>query len=286
MQKNKKKDLKNFNLNRNLRVLATGLFSLKGIYLDRPDKANQDCAVVRDLQPGCLAAVADGHGYYGEYVSQFLIDQLSRVSQTELENPGNLFLMMNERLKKIGTDLTYSGSTLSLAYFSDKLLICSVGDSPVILGANIGKGNKFVFNARIISKIHKLEDREEAQRVSRAGARITWGPPSRLWLRDKEAPGLCVTRAFGDLLASTIGVIVEPHIESVALEANDKFLVIASDGVTDWLTTSDICAIIRPLWNQGEAQVAANRIVAKAREKCTESNVDDMTCIVIFFEIQ
>lgn len=284
MQKTRKKEAKNKELKGNLRVSGIGMCSLKGIYPGRPEKENQDCVFFRDLQGGYLAAVADGHGYYGEYVSRFIIEQLSLVTAQDLQSPEKLFLAMNERVKKCGADLTYSGSTLSLAYFSDKLLICSVGDSPVILGKNTGKGPKLILGAKIISKLHRLEEREEAQRVSRAGGRITWGPPSRLWLRDKEAPGLCVTRAFGDLVASSIGVIVEPYVEEVALEANDKFLVIASDGVTDWLTANEICGIIRPLYNQGAAEVAANRIVSSAREKCKESTVDDMSCVVIFFE--
>lgn len=47
------------------------------------------------------------------------------------------------------------------------------------------------------------------------------GPP-RVWLRNDDAPGLCMTRAFGDQLAATVGVICEPEFQTVSLKSNDK----------------------------------------------------------------
>lgn len=47
------------------------------------------------------------------------------------------------------------------------------------------------------------------------------GPP-RVWLRNEDAPGLCMTRAFGDQLAATVGVICEPEFTSVTLRPTDR----------------------------------------------------------------
>ena len=79
-----------------LRVLAIGMHSLKGVYPDRPERVNQDCASYRNLQGGCLAAVADGHGYYGEYASQFIIGQLAQTSSGDLDKPEKLFFNIIE----------------------------------------------------------------------------------------------------------------------------------------------------------------------------------------------
>jgi hypothetical protein len=34
--------------------------------------------------------------------------------------------------------------------------------------------------------------------------------PFRIWVKEKNVPGLAMTRSFGDYVASTVGVISEP----------------------------------------------------------------------------
>jgi hypothetical protein len=46
----------------------------------------------------------------------------------------------------------------------------------------------------------------------------TGGPPQffgpkRVWLKNKQAPGLAMTRSIGDLVAKTVGVTYEPEIK-------------------------------------------------------------------------
>ena len=36
--------------------------------------------------------------------------------------------------------------------------------------------------------------------------------PYRIWIQDKNIPGLAMTRSFGDYVASTVGVISEPEV--------------------------------------------------------------------------
>ena len=38
--------------------------------------------------------------------------------------------------------------------------------------------------------------------------------PFRIWIQDKNIPGLAMTRSFGDYVASTVGVISEPEVTS------------------------------------------------------------------------
>jgi hypothetical protein len=37
--------------------------------------------------------------------------------------------------------------------------------------------------------------------------------PKRVWLKNKQAPGLAMTRSLGDLVAKTVGVTHEPEIK-------------------------------------------------------------------------
>ncbi len=36
--------------------------------------------------------------------------------------------------------------------------------------------------------------------------------PYRVWMKQENIPGLAMTRSFGDVMASTVGVISEPEI--------------------------------------------------------------------------
>lgn len=46
--------------------------------------------------------------------------------------------------------------------------------------------------------------------------------PLRVWLRDINVPGLCMTRSFGDLVAASVGVIDEPQIITATLRPEDR----------------------------------------------------------------
>ena len=89
-----------------------------------------------------------------------------------------------------------------------------------------------------------------AARLLQAGARVhpkrlrdgrEAGEP-RLWLPDREAPGLLVSRAIGDDLATTVGCTAQPSVRRWRLHPEDEFLVIASDGVWDMLPNEEVRA--------------------------------------------
>ncbi len=41
--------------------------------------------------------------------------------------------------------------------------------------------------------------------------------PFRVWLKDKNLPGLAMARSFGDLVAASVGVSPEPEVLSFDL---------------------------------------------------------------------
>ena len=49
-------------------------------------------------------------------------------------------------------------------------------------------------------------------------------------------PGLAMTRSFGDKIGCQAGVIAEPEIFEMELSSEDKFMVIASDGVFEYMS--------------------------------------------------
>ena len=54
-----------------------------------------------------------------------------------------------------------------------------------------------------------------------------------------------MTRSFGDGAAAQVGVMADPEILEMNLTEQDKFIVIASDGVWEFLQNNDVVNIIK-----------------------------------------
>ena len=76
--------------------------------------------------------------------------------------------------------------------------------------------------------------------------------PHRVWLKNQNLPGLAMARSFGDLVAASVGVSPEPEVLDFDLEPNDKFIVIASDGVWEFLSNEDVMKIVLPFWKKND----------------------------------
>ena len=75
--------------------------------------------------------------------------------------------------------------------------------------------------------------------------------PLRVWMKNVQAPGLAMTRSFGDKCGAKAGVTAIPgmyfeytiyvlEILEFNITKNDKFVVIASDGVWDHIENIDV----------------------------------------------
>jgi len=69
-----------------------------------------------------------------------------------------------------------------------------------------------------------------------------------VWLQKEEIPGLAMSRSFGDKVAHSVGVSAEAEVQSFLLGVHDKFVVIASDGVWEFLSNEDVANIIWPFY--------------------------------------
>lgn len=69
-----------------------------------------------------------------------------------------------------------------------------------------------------------------------------------MWLQNEELPGLAMSRSMGDKVAHSVGVSAEPETLEFTLSQDDKFLVIASDGVWEFLSNEDVAQIVLPFY--------------------------------------
>jgi len=230
-------------------------------------------------------AVFDGHG--GKYVSKFLENNLPQFFiNKSLKYPltreyiDKVYNGVQQKLRSLpGKEAHECGSTCCavIEYKKDNdkyLQIINTGDSRAVLcnGNNIAKQ---------LTLDHKPDWPEEVRRISKLGGVIrnqdgTW--------RIKD---LSVSRAFGDVNASKyvthIGDIFETKINS-----NDKFMVIACDGLWDELSNQDVVNFVLNNCYDSKLENRINNdhnIARKLAEHAiNEGSGDNVTAVVVFFK--
>ena len=96
-----------------------------------------------------------------------------------------------------------------------------------------------------------------------------------------------MSRSLGDEMAHKIGVSCEPELYRHEITPDDKFLVIATDGLWDVLTNDQVSKLIHIYLSNFDDSCPkriATFLVQTARSRwesfCSE-NIDDITCLVI-----
>ena len=110
--------------------------------------------------------------------------------------------------------------------------------------------------------------------------------PERVWMKNKDEPGLAMTRSLGDKIAHNIGVSDEPEFKTFPYDGTEKYIIIASDGLWEYISGDQCIAIVKPFYEEGlDAQEAALALTKEAfrRWKRKEVAIDDITVVVIFF---
>jgi serine/threonine protein phosphatase PrpC len=216
-----------------------------------------------------LFGVCDGHGFYGGEVSGFVKQRLPiLLSQDPLiyTNPKKALtsgiLRCNAELGQINLDVNFSGTTLVLVLIKGSLLYCAnVGDSRALVARQINDTAQNTSTGRhwmsiALSRDHKPDDKNESIRIQQCNGRVesyqdeNGNPvgPARVWLKNQDLPGLAMSRSLGDAVAASVGVIPEPEILEFLLTAEDKFIVIGSDGVFEFLSNEEVVKIVVPHW--------------------------------------
>ena len=99
-------------------------------------------------------------------------------------------------------------------------------------------------------------------------------------------PGLTMTRSFGDLVAKQVGIIALPEVTKEKIESSIRFVVMASDGIWEVLTSEDVTALVGQYAaskNPAQAvQALADHAMAKWEKKCA-NYTDDISIIVRLF---
>jgi serine/threonine protein phosphatase PrpC/CRP-like cAMP-binding protein len=216
-------------------------------------------------------------------------------------------------------DDSLSGTTSISGYIHgrrNRITVCNVGDSRAVLGytakPNEASNGSSGLKAVPLSRDQTPYRKDERIRIRATGARILsldqieglepiededdmaddlelgeeldeGGDPPRVWSPHGEYPGTAFTRSLGDAIAEELGVVAEPEMLTRELTKDDKIVVLASDGVFEFLTNQsviDICAKFK------DPLEACRAVVAESYELWLqyELRTDDITIICMFLD--
>ena len=92
-----------------------------------------------------------------------------------------------------------------------------------------------------------------------------------------------MSRSFGDSVAARVGVISEPDIGFHRGSNSDKFLIIASDGLWEFISSQEAVEMVAANLGAPNEQIC-NILIEEAasRWKKNEDMVDDITVVLVF----
>lgn len=142
-----------------------------------------------------------------------------------------------------------SGCTAVVALLAGReLFVANAGDSRCV----VCRGGKVVE----MSFDHKPEDDIEFQRIRKAGGRVT--------LDGRVNGGLNLSRAIGDhgykmnkeLAPQEQMISAMPDIKRIVIEPEDEFMVLACDGIWNYMTNEEVVGFVKNRIEQGKLTLA------------------------------
>eukprot|EP00842_Homolaphlyctis_polyrhiza_P004988 jgi/Hompol1/5490/HPOL_000192-RA len=238
-----------------------------------------------------LMAVFDGHGSEGHkvvaIVKKIFPDIIKSFLPQIISDPTTGFVEAYNKvheslLEDTTADVYMSGTTAVVALLIDDLILVSnVGDSRFVV---ISEENN-ILTATQITRDHTCDIQSELDRIKGTGARVEQlqtgdAPegPLRIFKGSLPYPGIVVTRSIGDSVATKLGVLHEPEVHTVNLGANDRYLLLATDGLWDALSVQEAADIIA---GHTDVHIAAKTLTDEGIKKLNAMNLDDNTTTVL-----
>lgn len=63
-----------------------------------------------------------------------------------------------------------------------------------------------------------------------------------------------MSRSFGDNISKPVGVSSDPEIIKMKLDKRDRFVLLASDGVWEFITNQEVLQLIVPYYKEGKLE--------------------------------
>ena len=211
----------------------------------------EDRHVLTECAGGWFGGVYDGHGGTRtvEVVAKHLHREFSQACRRGQE-PEAAFRHAFARLDRL-TARYASGTTATCVFLKGgHLTIAHIGDGRAVLIGPRGA-------VRQVTTDHRTDTGTERRRILKAGGRVDRGYVVR------DGHGLMVTRSFGDRVFRSVGVTAEPDVTTIRLTPRDRFLVVATDGLWDVLSNTEVANLLTSHdWDPATMATRLRKLVA------------------------
>ena len=157
---------------------------------------------------------------------------------------------------------------------------------------NITASNEKQIQAIDLSIDQNPDSPGEQERIESCGGFVSPPPEeglsARVWL-DPEFThiGLAMARSLGDHAVKSVGVISEPVVTYHDLTDDDEFMIIATDGVWEFISSEEAVEIVHKrlrVSSGGGATAACRELIETAAKRWAEHEGDyrdDITAVVV-----
>jgi len=268
--------------------MKTGIVHARAEFVVKGEDTSRSCTI--ELEPGAVVhffGVFDGHG--GPRAARYCCEHLPMlIAKHYATAPGasragriraacNSAFLETDELFRIASPTCGDGTTATCVIVDgDEVTTANVGDSTAILYAQDG--------TIILSADHRVERRTptEHDRLMKAGAAIgrikgrNGLPvgPERIY-----PGGLGVSRSIGDR-DSTPAAIPLPEVRTITLPASGGMIVIASDGVWDFVSKTHIEKLAQQSHKPRSGAAWLANAILRATTK-TNLEIDDATILCV-----
>lgn len=276
---------------------------------------NEDCVATEvDPRGGLLGVLLDGHCHDGKACAEFCCESLIKYftqwrKHYDKNTPTDLQLCLRRAFvhshkalqQHASIDDSLSGTTAISMHISEEIcIIANAGDCRAVLG-KLGS-NSSSLEACPLSWDHTFFREDEYARVLNHGepCRImSWDqmegfePPDEneegadplcVWSTRGDYPGTRWTRSLGDTLAHELGVTEDPEMTVKCLAKEDRVIVLASDGVFEFLTNQSVIDIASKFRDPLDACRAIATEAYELWRQFEKTRVDDLTVLVCYLD--
>jgi serine/threonine protein phosphatase PrpC len=213
-----------------------------------------------------FGGVYDGHSGQeaASYLAHFLHRRFLQALLTT-NSPCRAFVQSYEQISDELRQQTSGACAANFFLRDNEIWFANAGDANIlVIGAQ---------QARQLSTEHRLRNHAEQQRIIEAGGEIM---PPYVW--KNNVGGLMPTRTIGDQPFKSVGVIATPAVGSYRIAHDDLFLIAATDGLSDVMSTEEVIIMARDYREPDQLAKALQREVLINRY-----GDDNLTIIVLAF---
>eukprot|EP01060_Flectonema_neradi_P002069 TRINITY_DN11250_c0_g2_i1.p1 TRINITY_DN11250_c0_g2~~TRINITY_DN11250_c0_g2_i1.p1 ORF type:complete len:620 (+),score=143.35 TRINITY_DN11250_c0_g2_i1:58-1917(+) len=218
-----------------------------------------------------LFGILDGHGGIGcaEFVAENLPLEIERQILSSNQNIADslkkAFIKTQEKYLQAKEKDDFSGACCTVAVILEShLWVAWCGDCSCVVVRSDSE--------EMLTRDHHPDRADEEERIKSVGGTVSVTADGKKRVGGRVA----VSRSFGD--EATRGVTAEPEVTHMALRSMDEELVLATDGVWDAMTPSNVRKSLSDTVRHSD--YGAKRVVMDA---FNQGSTDNIAAVVIYF---